>query len=65
MRQPAGDLAPRRDLLGPDERGHVVEDEDGPFARAGLADQRRGDRRQMELVSIAREGDLLRRRISS
>ena len=59
VRQPPRHLAPRRHLLRADQRRHVVEHEDQPFGRAALADQRRRDRREMQLLAVALNGDLL------
>ena len=64
VRQTPRDLAPRGDLLRANQRRHVVEHQHhavGPFS----AVQRRGDRRQLQLAIVARQRDLLRRRLAS
>ena len=64
VRQPPRDVAPRRDPLRPHERGHVVEDEDRALVRAGVPLQRRRRRGQVNLAPVARERDLLPRRLA-
>ncbi len=63
VRQPPRHLAPRGHLLRADERRHVVEHEDDAFGRAAVADQRRRDGGEMQLLPFARQRDLLRRRL--
>ena len=61
--EPPCDLTPCRDLLRPNERRHVVQDEHEAFARAAVADERCRHRREMELLALSRNGDFLRRRL--
>ena len=58
-------LAPRGHLLRADERRHVVEDEDNAFRQTDVADQGRRGHREMNLLTVARDRDLLSRRFGA
>ncbi len=53
VRQPPRHVAPRRHALRPDERRHVVEDQDRAAGTAIVAQQRRRRRREVELAPVA------------
>ena len=63
VRQPSRHLAPGRDLLRADERRHIVEHQHDAFRRPALADERRRHGRQMDLLPVAGDGNLLRGRL--
>src|SRR3989304_2403379 len=64
VRGPAGDIAPRGHGLGPDERGHIIEDEHraGPLPFFPLQRCRGGC--QVQFAALARERQLLGGRLA-
>ena len=52
VREPPRHLAPRGDLLRPDERRHVVEHQHDAFVRAAVADERRRHGREVKLLPV-------------
>ena len=63
VRQPARHLAPRRHLLGADERRDVVEDDHRALEAAGAVEPRRRHR-QGHLAAVAGQRQLLRHRLA-
>ena len=63
MGEPARHLAPRRDLLRPNQRGHIVDDQHGAVETAVRAGHTRRRRDDMALPALAHERHFLRERI--
>ena len=62
VREPPGDVAPRRHALRPDERRHVVEHEDGAARAAIVAQELRRGRGEVYLAPVAQQRHFLHRR---